>query len=103
MHSNGSTYSGWQREKGGAFFGLDGTQTVAVAIATLMVLVPLMTHSWLALAIATPVTGMLVLAALIRIEGRVPAQWVRTYTASVRVRLIGGHRFRSTPRYQTLD
>jgi len=96
------TYSGWQREKGGAFFGLDGIQTAAVAIAALMVLLPLMTHSWLALAISTPLTAALIVGALVRVEGRAPAQWIRTYAASVRVRRSGGHRFRSTPRYQTL-
>jgi len=103
ISTGNGTYSGWQREKGGAFFGLDGTQTAMVTAAALTVLVPLMTHSWLALAISVPVTALLAAAAFVRIEGRVPAQWVRTYSASVRVRLNGGHRFRSAPRYQTLD
>jgi hypothetical protein len=96
------TYSGWQREKGGAFFGLDGVQSTFVAAAGVTVLVPLMTHSWVALAVAVPVSVLLVAAALVRIEGKVPAQWMRTYLASVRVRMSGGHRFRSTPRYQVL-
>ena len=59
------TYSGWQREKGGAFFGLDGTQTVFVGLAAVMVLVPLLTHSWAALVIAVPITALLVAAALV--------------------------------------
>jgi hypothetical protein len=97
-----ATYSGWQREKGGAFFGLDGIQSLFVVAAAVMVLVPLVTHSWVALAVAVPITALLVAAALVRIEGKVPAQWMRTYLASLRVRLSGGHRFRSSPRYQTL-
>jgi len=96
------TYSGWQREKGGAFFGFDGTQTVFLAAAAVAVLAPLVTHSWLALAVAAPVAGVLAAAALLRIEGKVPAQWIRTYAASRRVRWSGAHRFRSNPRYQTM-
>jgi hypothetical protein len=96
------TYSGWQREKGGAFFGLDRTQTIFIGVAALIVLVPLMTHSWPALAVAAPITSVLVAAALLRVEGKVPAQWIRTYVATRRVRMTGGHRFRSKPRYQTL-
>jgi hypothetical protein len=96
------TYSGWQREKGGAFFGLDGTQTVFLAAAAVTMLVPLVTHSWLALVAAAPVAAVLAGAALLRIEGKVPAQWIRTYAASRRVRWTGAHRFRSTPRYQTM-
>jgi hypothetical protein len=100
-NTNG-TYSGWQREKGGAFFGLDGTQTVFVGLAAVMVLVPLLTHSWPALVIAIPITALLVAAALVRIEGKAPAQWMRTYLAVVAVRMTGGQRFRSGPRYQTM-
>jgi hypothetical protein len=102
LSGDNRTYSGWQREKGGAFFGLDKTQTMFLAAAAVIVLVPLVTHSWAALAIAGPVTGILVAAALLRIEGRVPAQWIRTYAASRVVRMTGGHQFRSNPRYQTI-
>jgi hypothetical protein len=68
----------------------------------MVALVPLMTHSWAAFGVAVPVASLLVAAALVRVEGKAPAQWMRTYLASVRVRLSGGHRFRSSPRYQTL-
>jgi hypothetical protein len=66
--SDNRTYSGWQREKGGAFFGLDRTQTMFVAAAAVIALVPLVAHSWAALAVAGPVTGVLVAAA--RCESR---------------------------------
>ncbi len=102
LSSDNRIYSGWQREKGGAFFGLDRTQTLFMAAAAVIGLVPLVTHSWPALAIAAPIAALLVAAALLRIEGKVPAQWVRTYLASRVVRLTGGHQFRSRPRYQTM-
>jgi hypothetical protein len=97
-----STYTGWQREKGGFFFGLDVIQTVFIAMAAVLVLVPLMTHSWAALLVVLPVSMILVASALVRIEGKVPAQWMRTYWAARMVRLHGAHRFRSKARYQAL-
>lgn len=93
------TYSGWQREKGSFFFGLDGIQALFVAIAAASALVPLLSHSWVALLLVTPVVALLLAAALVRIEGKVPAQWLRTWVAGGAVRLSGGQRFRSKPRY----
>ncbi len=105
MAHNGTeavTYSGWQRENGTFFFGLHAIQAVFVAAAAVTALVPLISHSWMALLAAAPLAGILLLAALVRIEGKVPAQWLRTWIAWSAVRLSGGHRFRSTPRYQSI-
>lgn len=95
-----ATYSGWQREKRSFFFGLDAIQAVFVAAAGVLTLVPLLSHSWLALLLVAPIAAALVAAALLRIEGKVPAQWLRTWVASGAVRLSGGHLFHSEPRYQ---
>jgi hypothetical protein len=100
---NLSTYSGWQREKAGFFFGLDIIQTVFVAAGCCLMLVPLLTHSWRLLVGAVPLAALLLGAALLRVEGKVPAQWMRTYLSTRIVRFRGANRFRSKPRYQVLD
>jgi hypothetical protein len=96
------TYSGWQREKSGFFFGLDVIQTVFVVATAVFMLAPLLTHSWPLLIVAIPIATLMLAAAFFRIEGKVPAQWMRTYLSSRMVRLRGGHRFRSKPHYQVL-
>jgi hypothetical protein len=97
------TYSGWQREKGGFFFGLDSIQTAFVALAALVVIDSLLRHSWSQFFISLPVAGGLVAAALVRIEGKTTAQWMQTYIAVLTVRAHGAHRFKPQPRYRVLN
>jgi hypothetical protein len=97
------TYSGWQREKGGFFFGLDAVQTAFIALAALTIIDSLLRHSWSQLLISLPIAGGLVAAALVRIEGKTTAQWIQTYLAVISVRAHGAHRFEAQPRYRVLD
>jgi hypothetical protein len=97
------TYSGWQREKGGFFFGLDAVQTAFIALAALTIIDSLLRHSWSQLLIALPIAGGLVAAALVRIEGKTTAQWIQTYISVIAVRAHGAHRFEARPRSRVLD
>ena len=71
--TNNRTYSGWQREKGGAFFGLDGTQTACLGVAAVIVAGPaddpLVGWRWRS---RSPVAAVLVASALAADRGPGP-------------------------------
>ena len=98
--SDAQFYSGWQRERVGLFFGLDGLQSAALAAGALCVLVVVVSRSWTAAAVLIPLVVLLAASALVRVQGRVPVAWARTWVAHRMVRLAGAHRFRSRPRWQ---
>ena len=93
-------YSGWQRERVGLFFGLDALQSASLAAGALGVLVVVVSRSWTAATVLLPLAALLAMAALVRVQGRAPVQWARTWVAHRMVRLRGAHRFRSEPRWQ---
>ena len=99
--SEARLYSGWQRERVGLFFGLDGLQTAALAVAAVAVLISVVSRSWSGAAVLLPLAAVASAGALFRVGGRVPVQWARTWLAHRAVTAAGAHRFRPRQRWQT--
>lgn len=90
-------YAGGQREKAGFILGFDGLQAVLILMGALCGLLPLATKSLTVLAITGPLGLILVLSALVRVDGKVGARWGKFAAANAANAARGANRFRSRP------
>ncbi|WP_328928171.1 PrgI family protein [Streptomyces sp. NBC_00190] len=71
-----TSYGGWQSERSGWFGHMSGTGFALIAVASLLLLVPLNLASWTAAALCIPTSLILVALALGRVMGLSADEWI---------------------------
>jgi hypothetical protein len=95
--------SGWQREKTGAFFGLDGWQAMILAAAGFATLSPIYVHQWILVPVVLFFVDLPAVAVVfLRVDGRPLVHFGRDWQAYQRGRAALHHRFVSAPREHTV-
>lgn len=96
------TYGGWQEAKSPFLLGLSTLQTMALAVAAVMLMAALTSQSLPLGIVLVMIASGLALAALLRWNGRPPIEWSGLAVRLAIVSLVGARRFIAEPITMTL-